>query len=80
MDLPGSLVAKASKDRRDDKVGIVRHFYKDGRNTRLFYRVVVPSWKQRIADVDHLFQGNVESFTQLSYAIGFVDARLGHID
>jgi len=56
LHLPGSLVAKAGKDRRDDQVGIVRPFYWDRHNTRLFRRVIVPSWKQCIAYVNHFFE------------------------
>jgi hypothetical protein len=56
LHLPGSLVTQASKDSPDNQVGIVRPFYRDRHNTRLFRRVIVPAWKQRIADVNHLFQ------------------------
>jgi hypothetical protein len=54
--LPDSLFTQASKDRPDDQICIVRVFYRDRHNTSLLRRVIVPAWKQRIADVNHLFQ------------------------
>jgi len=52
----GSLIAKARKDGIDDQIGLVGPIYRNRHDTGLFRRVIISAWKQRISDLNHLFQ------------------------
>ena len=52
----------------------------DGHDAGLFGRIVVSPGKQRIADKNHLLNGNAKGVPELSNPVGFINARLGDIN
>jgi hypothetical protein len=45
-----------------------------------FSRVVIASYIQGIADVNHFVYRNSEDVSQFPDAVSFIDARLGYVD
>ena len=52
----------------------------DGKSTSFFGRIVVPAGKQRIADKNHLINGNAKDVPKFSNPVGFINARLGDVN
>ena len=55
------FVVQTSDDRFDNPLGLIWALNRNGNHTCLFSRVVVPSHKQGISDVNHLFHRNAEN-------------------
>ncbi len=49
--------------------------HSDGLRARLLCRIVVSAWKDRIANEDHVGDGDAEGFVELPDAMGLVDPR-----
>ena len=50
------------------------------KSTGFFCRIVISAGKQRIADKNHLINGNAKDVPEFSNPVGFINARLGDVN
>src|SRR5271168_890861 len=74
------VLLEASDDRFNDSLRILGASNRDGNHPGFLGGIIIPSWKQGVPDEDHLFQGDAEDVSQLSYAVSLVDAGFRDID
>lgn len=70
----------AGTDCLNHQLGFIGASNRDTNNTYLLRRVVVASWKQGVSYINHLVKLDTQDISKFPNAVGFIDARLGHID
>ena len=73
-------MCQARDDGSDHLLRLLGTLDRDTIHASFLSGIVITAWEECIADVDHLFQRNVQQVSQLSDAIGLVDTRLGDIN
>ena len=71
---------EACADRFDDTLRFMRVAHSDGLGARLLRGIVVSAGEDRIANEDHVGDGDAKGLVQLPDAIGLVDPRPGDVD